>query len=219
MLISRFFVTAAAAGLMTYPLAALAQSAQPAAPPTTAAAPPAAAPATPPAGGAAVAASPHVVANGNIISTLQGSGHFTMLLKALDATNLTATLKTTPDLTLFAPTDAAFAALPPAQLALLMAPRNASVLQKVLTYHLVHLNLDSSKIKGSKGPVESVETGKLVLDGSGPVLKVNDASIIQPDVRVTNGYIQVVDKVLIPADVTLPAASAAAPAPAAPSGG
>ncbi|MEO8926733.1 MAG: fasciclin domain-containing protein, partial [Caulobacteraceae bacterium] len=89
---------------------------------------------------------------------------------------------------------------------------------KVLIYHLVHLNLDSSKIKGAKGPVESVETGKLVVDGSGPVLKVNDADIIQSDIHATNGYIQVVDKVLIPADVTLPTASAAATPPAPPAG-
>ena len=157
--------------------------------------------------------------NGNLISTLQGSGHFTILLKALDATNLTTTLKTTPDLTLFAPTDEAFQALPTGQLNELMAPKNAPILQKVLIYHLVHLNLDSSKIKGAKGPVQSVETGNLVVDGSGPVLKVNDADIIQSDVHATNGFIQVVDKVLIPTDVTLPTASAAATPTATLSGG
>ena len=197
MLFSRLFIAAAAASLIACPLGAFAQ--------TT----PAAAAATP-----MVPASPHVVPNGNMISTLQGSGHFTTLLKALDATNLTTTLRTTPDITLFAPTDEAFQALPAGQLAELLMAKNAPLLQKVLIYHLVHLNLDSSKIKGAKGPVESVETGKLVLDGSGPVLKVNDADIIQPDVRATNGVIQVVDKVLIPSDVTLPTASAAATPPA-----
>jgi uncharacterized surface protein with fasciclin (FAS1) repeats len=198
----RLFITAAAVGPIACPLAALAQTTAPATAPT------AAAPA------AAVPPSPHVVPNGNIISTLQGSGQFTILLKALDATNLTATLAKTPNLTLFAPTDAAFRALPAGQLDQLMLPGNAPTLQKVLIYHLVNLNLDSSQIKGALGPVVSVETGKLVVDGSGPVLKVNDADIIQPDVKVTNGLIQVVDKVLIPGDVTLPIASAAAAAPA-----
>ena len=199
---SRSFIAAAAAGLVTCPLGALAQT------PPAAPAPPVAVPAAP--APSAVPASPGVVANGNIISTLQGSGHFAILLKALDAANLTATIKSTPDLTLFAPTDAAFQALPAGQLTELLLPKNAPVLQKVLIYHLVHLNLDSSKIKGAKGPVESVETSKLVVDGSGPVLKVNNANIIQPDVHATNGYIQVVDKVLIPPDITLPTASAAA---------
>ncbi len=206
---SRLLVAAVAVSLTACPLASFAQTA------------PAAAPAAPTATpSSAVPASPNVVPNGNMISTLQGSGHFTTLLKALEATNLTATVKSTPDLTLFAPTDEAFQALPPGQLDQLMMAKNAPLLQKVLTYHLVHLNLDSSKIKGAKGPVESVETSKLVVDGSGPTLKVNDAHIIQPDVRATNGYIQVVDKVLIPSDVTLPTASAAAtPPPSAPSGG
>jgi uncharacterized surface protein with fasciclin (FAS1) repeats len=55
-----------------------------------------------------------------------------------------------------------------------------------------------------------VETGKLQIDGSGPVLKVNDAVIIQADVRASDGIIQVVDKLLVPADVSVPTAAAAA---------
>ncbi len=60
----------------------------------------------------------------------------------------------------------------------------------------------------------TVETGTVVVDGSSEVIKVNNADIIQPDVMATNGIIHVIDKVLIPSDVTLPAASAAASAPA-----
>jgi uncharacterized surface protein with fasciclin (FAS1) repeats len=56
-----------------------------------------------------------------------------------------------------------------------------------------------------------VETGRLQIDGSGPVLKVNDAVIIQADVRASKRIIQVVDKVLVPADVSVPTAAAAAP--------
>ncbi len=52
----------------------------------------------------------------------------------------------------------------------------------------------------------SVEGANLQLDGSGDPLKVNDAAIIQVDVHATNGYVQVIDKVLVPSDVTLPAA-------------
>jgi uncharacterized surface protein with fasciclin (FAS1) repeats len=167
-------------------------------------------PAEPAAASAAGGASPNLVPNGDMITTLRASPRFTILTKALDGANLTATLKTTPDITLFAPTDEAFRALPPGELAQLLAPANAQLLQKVLIYHLVHLNLDTSKIRGAKGPVETVETGKLQIDGSGPVLKVNDAVIIQADVRASNGIIQVVDKVLIPTDVSIPAAAAAA---------
>jgi uncharacterized surface protein with fasciclin (FAS1) repeats len=162
--------------------------------------------------------SPNLAPNGNMYATLKSSGSFTILTKALDDAQLSKVLTSQPGLTLFAPTDEAFKALPPAELSALMLPDNAPILQKILIYHLVNLTLDSAKIKGSKGQIPSVETSKLQLDGSGSPLKVNDADIIQPDVRASNGIIQVVDKVLIPPDVTLPAAAAAA-APAAPPNG
>lgn len=165
-----------------------------------------------------MAASPNLAPNGSIFTTLQSSGAFTILTKALDAAQLSKVLTSQPGLTLFAPTDEAFKELPPAQLTALMRPDNAPILQKVLIYHLVNLRLDSTKIKGSKGPVPSVETSQLQLDGSGATMKVNNADIIQSDVRASNGIIHVVDKVLIPADVTMPSASAAA-APATSPGG
>jgi uncharacterized surface protein with fasciclin (FAS1) repeats len=157
---------------------------------------------------AAAAVAPHLTANGNMVSTLKASPDFTILTKALDATNMSGVVSATPGLTLFAPTDTAFKALPPAQLTALLDPKNVPLLQQVLTYHLVHLDLDTSKFKGARGPVQSVEKGNLQLDGSGVVPKVNDANIIEADVRASNGLIQVVDKVLIPTDVKLPTATA-----------
>jgi uncharacterized surface protein with fasciclin (FAS1) repeats len=201
---SRYCLGAIAALSLALPAASWAQS--------DAAAPAPAAPAAP------AAASPNLTAKGDMVTTLQSSGSFTILTKALDAAQLTKVLSTQPNLTLFAPTDEAFKALPPAQLSALLKPDNAPILQKVLIYHLVNAPLDSAKIKGSKGAVASVETGKLQLDGSGAPLKVNDADIIQSDVRTTNGIIQVVDKVLIPPDVTLPTAAAQAASPGAPNG-
>lgn len=163
-------------------------------------------PTAPPA--ATAPAAPHLTANGNMVTTLKSSGDFTILSKALDATNMSGVLAATPGLTLFAPTDEAFHALPPVQLAALLDPKNVPLLQQVLTYHLVHLDLDTSKFKGARGPVQSVEKGNLQLDGSGSVPKVNDAEIIEADVRASNGIIQVVNRVLIPTDVHLPQASA-----------
>jgi uncharacterized surface protein with fasciclin (FAS1) repeats len=191
---------ATAAFAVVSPFVVLAQ----AAPDAQATAPATAAPEAP------MAASPHLTANGNLVTTLKGSPDFTILSKALDATQMSGVLAATPGLTLFAPTDQAFKALPPAQLTALLDPKNVKLLQQVLTYHLVNLSLDTAKFKGAKGPVQTVEAGggKLELDGSGAVLKVNNADIIQADVHASNGIIQVVDKVLIPSDVTLPTASA-----------
>ena len=184
--------------------AAMAQPA-PAAPP--AAAPPAAAGAYRP-----------IAPAGDILSTLQASGEFTTFVKAATATNLAQVLKTQPNITVLAPTDAAFAAMPADQLNSLMQPANVGQLQALVTYHLINAKLDSSQIKGHAAtPVPTVANAKVTLDGSGPELKANDANIVQPDVMASNGVILVIDKVLSPT-WTPPAASASA-APAAAAGG
>lgn len=153
-----------------------------------------------PATQAPAAASP-VVAKGDLIQTAQASGQFSTFLKAISSVNLTSVLKTNQNLTLFAPTDAAFAALPADQRDKLMAPENGPLLQKVLTYHLINAKVDSSKIKGAKGEVNSVEGSPLMLDGSGETPMVDGANIVQADVMASNGVLHVIDKVLLPKDV------------------
>ena len=150
---------------------------------------------------AAPAAQAPVVAKGDLIDTAQASGQFTTFLKAVSAVNLTNVLKTNQNLTVFAPTDAAFAALPAGTLDTLLLPENGPMLQKVLTYHLINAKVDSSKIKGAKGEVKSVEGSPLLLDGSGATPMVDGATIIQADVMASNGVLHVVDKVLLPKDV------------------
>lgn len=176
-------------------------------------------PAAPAAPAAAPAASPNLVANGDITSSLRLNGHFTTFVKALDATNLAGLLQKQPNITVFAPTDAAFAALPPGDLDKMMADKTG--LQKLLIHHLINAPVPSSKIKGTRGPWPTGAGDKMVLDGSTEgVLKADNATIIQPDVAASNGTIHVVDHVLIAGSVpeTLPqpepeATPAAAPDP------
>jgi uncharacterized surface protein with fasciclin (FAS1) repeats len=182
-MISKRLLTAAAAIALTAG-AAHAQTMTPAAPAMT-----------------APAAQAPVVAKGDLIDTAQASGQFTTFLKAVSAVNLTNVLKTNQNLTLFAPTDAAFAALPAGTLDTLLLPENGPMLQKVLTYHLINAKVDSSKIKGAKGEVKSVEGSPLLLDGSGATPMVDGATITQADVMASNGVLHVVDKVLLPKDV------------------
>jgi uncharacterized surface protein with fasciclin (FAS1) repeats len=161
---------------------------------------------------AAAPAAGRVAPAGDIIQTLQASGQFTTLLKALDATNLTAVLKGAGPLTLFAPNDAAFAALPAGQLDQLMSASPPAALQKLLVYHIINTRVDSTKIRGAKGPIPTAAGASVYVNGSGDSLKVNDATILQPDVAVSNGVIHVVDKVLSPT-FTPPAAAEADTAP------
>lgn len=144
----------------------------------------------------AAATAPKVVAHGDLIDTARASGQFNTFLKAIDATNLTSVLKTNNNLTVFAPTDAAFAALPPGELDRLMA--NKAQLQKLLTYHVINARVDSTEIRGARGPVATVAGPTVELDGSGTMLMANNADIIQPDVMATNGVLHVIDKVLTP---------------------
>ena len=185
MTITRLFSAVAAVALMSG--AAIAQTAPPVQP---------------------AAATAPVVAKGDLIETATASGQFTTLLKALEATNLTSVIKTNPNLTVFAPTDAAFAALPAGALDKLMLPENAATLQKVLTYHVINTRVDSSKIIGAKGEVKTVEGSAVTLDGSGSAPMVDGANITQADIMATNGVLHVVDKVLMPKD--LPGAQASA---------
>jgi uncharacterized surface protein with fasciclin (FAS1) repeats len=197
--IHRLLTAAAAVSLIAG--AALAQT--PGAP-AAAPAPPAATPAAPGA---------KLVPNGNLINTLRSSGQFNTFVKALDATNLSSLLQSSPGLTVFAPTDAAF---PQSKLDSLMADKPA--LQKMLLHYIINARVDSSKIKGAHGPVPSGAGDQIVLDGTGDVLKADNANIIQADVMTSNGIIHVIDQLMVPGSVpaTLPQAAAEpAPEPAA----
>ncbi len=171
--------------------------------------PPAAAPATP--ATPALPTLPRIAPGPDVYEAAKASGQFTILVKAIDATNLKATIKSVPNITLFAPTDAAFNALPPGQLAKLMSPDGLPALQRIILYHIVGAPIDSTKMKGAKGPVATEEGQSVVIDGSNPVVTVNNADILQADVKTNNGgVLNAIDKVLVPSDS--PYAAALAPA-------
>lgn len=147
---------------------------------------------------------------GDVLATLQASGEFTIFVKAANATNIATVLKTAPNITVFAPTDAAFLALPAGQLDALLQPTGAAQLRDLVLYHIVNTRLASPQIKGHAAtPVTTVGNKPLTIDGTGEAIKANGATVIQADVAATNGLIQVVDGVLSPG--WTPPAAAAAP--------
>lgn len=182
------------------------------------------APAATPAAPAAGAAKP-VAVQGDLLDTLKLSGQFTTFVGGIDATNLAGLIKTNKNLTVFAPTDAAFAALPPAELQKLKTDKAA--MQKFVLHHVINAPVDSTKIKGAKGPIPSGAGDTILLDGSdeGGIMKVDGATIVQADLRTGSGLLHVVDKPLIagaggsaepPAAAAPPPADAAATAAATP---
>lgn len=133
---------------------------------------------------------------GDLVGVLRADGRFTTLLKTLDATNLTSVLTSNPNLTLLAPTDSAFAALPPGELDRLMLPENRADLQKRLTYHIINTRVDASKIKGAKGPVPSVAGPGVEFDGTVTPFLAADAKILTPELTASNGVILPIDRLL-----------------------
>jgi uncharacterized surface protein with fasciclin (FAS1) repeats len=91
-----------------------------------------------------------------------------------------------------------FNALPAGELNRIMAQPARAELQKLLIYHMINAKVPSSEFKGAQRQAPTMAGLPVELDG-GETLKVNDATIVQPDVLVSNGVIHVIDKVLLPA--------------------
>ena len=89
----------------------------------------------------------------NVIEVLKMHGRFTTLLQALDQAQLTETLATRPRITLFAPTDEVFAALPEAERARLLDPANVQELRNLMLYHVLVADLTPDQIMGARGPI------------------------------------------------------------------
>lgn len=159
-------------------------------------------------------------AGSTVIDTLKSQGNFTTLLAALDAAQLTDTLKAQPAVSIFAPTDAAFAALPEADRARLMDPANVNELRQTLLYHVIVADVSSDQIKGTKGGVETAARTQVQLDGTGASIKVDDATVTTADIDASNGAVFAIDKVLNPSASAVASGDAdeatSTPAPAAP---
>jgi uncharacterized surface protein with fasciclin (FAS1) repeats len=97
----------------------------------------------------------------------------------------------------FAPTDAAFAKLPPGTLDNLLKPENKSQLVEILTYHVVPSKIMSGDIAGKKAAPKTVEGAALSVDATNGVM-VDEATVTAADVGASNGVIHVIDTVLMP---------------------
>lgn len=145
----------------------------------------------------------------DIIDNAVNSKDHTTLVAAVKAADLVPTLKGAGPFTVFAPTNEAFAALPSGTVDTLLKPENKAALVKVLTYHVVAGDYDSSALEkaiksgGGKAVLTTVEGEKLTITESGGKFAVADAKggvahVTISDVTQSNGVILVVDRVLLP---------------------
>ena len=146
----------------------------------------------------------------NIVENAVNSADHTTLVAAVKAAGLVDTLQGDGPFTVFAPTNAAFDALPEGTVAALLKPENKDQLTKILACHVVSANALSTAIKGmvddDKGahPVKTVGGCEFTAMYDGDTIMIKDgqdaiANVTIADVKQSNGVIHVIDKVLLPA--------------------
>jgi len=139
----------------------------------------------------------------DIVDTAASAGQFNTLIAAAKAAGLVDVLKSDGPLTVFAPTDEAFAKLPEGTVETLLKPENKDQLVAVLSYHVLPRKLASNQLPGRTIHVRTVKSGGdrllAVKKDHGGAVTVDGANVVQADIKTSNGVIHVIDKVMLPA--------------------
>jgi uncharacterized surface protein with fasciclin (FAS1) repeats len=133
----------------------------------------------------------------DIVDTAIDAGSFDTLVAALEAADLVSTLKGDGPFTVFAPTDQAFAKLPPGTLADLLQPENKSKLQSILTYHVVPSQVMAADVV-TLTEAKTVNGSSLMVKADKGKVMVDNAQVIKTDIICSNGIIHVIDAVVMP---------------------
>lgn len=152
-------------------------------------------------GAIALALTLPATAASNIVQTAASTGQFNTLIAAAKAAGLADALSNTHDITVFAPTDVAFAKLPKGTVENLLKPENKHQLAAILKYHVV-----PSRVPSSAAKIKSVEIGTLKKSGDTTIkvrkrfgkVFVDNTKVINADIKASNGIIHVINKVLLP---------------------
>jgi uncharacterized surface protein with fasciclin (FAS1) repeats len=132
----------------------------------------------------------------DIVDTAAAAGDFGTLLAAAEAAGLVETLKGDGPFTVFAPTDAAFAALPEGTVEELLKPENKETLASILTYHVIAGKVMSTDLTDDM-EAATVNGDTVMIDLDNGVM-VDEATVTAADIEATNGVIHVIDKVIMP---------------------
>jgi uncharacterized surface protein with fasciclin (FAS1) repeats len=133
----------------------------------------------------------------DIVDAAVEAGSFNTLVKAVQAADLEETLRGKGPFTVFAPTDEAFAKLPPGTVENLLKPENKSQLQAVLTYHVVPGKVMAADAAGLTS-AKTVNGKSFTITKSGDGLMVDSANVVKADIETSNGVIHVIDQVILP---------------------
>ena len=137
----------------------------------------------------------------NIVETAEKAGTFGTLIAAAKAAGLAGALSTGDNLTVFAPTDEAFAKLPKGTVESLLKPENKEKLAAILSYHVLPRELTSDQLPHKAIHVRTIKSGgdrtlRVTKGKSG--VTVDGARVVKADIKASNGVIHVIDKVMLP---------------------
>ncbi len=144
-----------------------------------------------------------LAAENTIVDKAVEAGSFQTLVKAVQAAGLVETLSGEGPFTVFAPTDAAFKALPEGTLESLLAADAKDKLTGVLTYHVVPGKVLAEQVVGLDG-AQTINGQRLEISAGKDGVRVDGATVVQTDIECSNGVIHVIDAVLLPASQTIP---------------
>lgn len=147
--------------------------------------------------------SPSMAQQKSIAQTAIGAGNFKTLVAAAQAADLVGALSGGQELTVFAPTDAAFAKLAPGTVETLLLPENKDRLAAILNYHVVPGRVLAADAYGLTS-AQTLNGQRLELNLRSDFPKINNATLAATDIQCTNGVIHVIDEVLLPAEKTIP---------------
>jgi uncharacterized surface protein with fasciclin (FAS1) repeats len=138
----------------------------------------------------------------NIVETAAGAGSFKTLIAAAKAAGLADALATGNNLTVFAPTDEAFAKLPAGTVEKLLKPENKAQLVAVLTYHVLPRTLTSGQMMAGPFHVRTLKSGgdRTLAISKGATVTIDNATVVKADIMADNGVIHVIDQVMLPSD-------------------
>ena len=133
----------------------------------------------------------------NIVAVASGNADFSTLVAAIKAADLVDALSAAGPYTVFAPTNAAFAALPAGTLDSLLKPENKAKLQAILKYHVVSGDVKAADVV-KLSSANTLEGSAVAIAVAGGKVKVNQANVTATDIAASNGTIHVIDAVLLP---------------------
>ncbi|MBD2231923.1 fasciclin domain-containing protein [Phormidium tenue FACHB-1052] len=138
-----------------------------------------------------------------VVDVAASDEDFSILVEAIEAADLTETLSASGPVTVFAPTNEAFEALPEGTLDELLLPENQDLLRQVLTYHVLQDEVPAAEVTTGEVPTAAGTPVSIQVDDATGEVMVNEAMVVTPDIQASNGVIHAIDAVILPPGLTL----------------